>query len=96
MVQPFTNIPLPTDDIFGHVKDLLFALDGMNHILGAPEVCTIRLLLHLEKMVFTEAQRPFPSLCLADPSTPLVVLTRSRPAAAIALMVLPPVTSLAM
>jgi len=79
MVQPFTNIPLPTDDIFGHVKDLLFDLDGMKNILGDPKVCTVRLVLNLEKMVVKEAQRAFTYLCLYDYLTDLVVVNRVLP-----------------
>ncbi len=79
MVQPFTNIPLPTDDIFGHVKDLLFDLDGMKNILGDPKVCTIRLVLNLEKMVVKEAQRAFTYLCLYDYLTDLVIVNRVLP-----------------
>ncbi|MDQ6856586.1 MAG: TRC40/GET3/ArsA family transport-energizing ATPase, partial [Candidatus Dormibacteraeota bacterium] len=79
MVQPFTSIPLPTDDIFGHVKDLLFDLDGMKNILGDPKVCTIRLVLNLEKMVVKEAQRAFTYLCLYDYLTDLVVVNRVLP-----------------
>jgi arsenite-transporting ATPase len=79
MVQPFTSIPLPTDDIFGHIKDLLFDLDGMKNILGDPKVCTIRLVLNLEKMVVKEAQRAFTYLCLYDYLTDLVVVNRVLP-----------------
>ncbi|MDQ6847194.1 MAG: ArsA family ATPase [Candidatus Dormibacteraeota bacterium] len=79
MVQPFTSIPLPTDDIFGHVKDLLFDLDSMKNILGDPKVCTIRLVLNLEKMVVKEAQRAFTYLCLYDYLTDLVVVNRVLP-----------------
>jgi len=79
VVQPFTNIPLPTDDIFGHVKDLLFDLDGMKNILGDPKVCTVRLVLNLEKMVVKEAQRAFTYLCLYDYLTDLVVVNRVLP-----------------
>ena len=79
VVQPFTNIPLPTDDIFGHVKDLLFDLDGMKNILGDPKVCTVRLVLNLEKMVVKEAQRAFTYLNLYDYLTDLVVVNRILP-----------------
>lgn len=79
VMQPFTNIPLPTDDIFSHVKDLLFDLDGMKNILGDPRVCTVRLVLNLEKMVVREAQRAFTYLCLYDYLTDLVVVNRVLP-----------------
>ena len=79
LVQPFTSIPLPTDDIFGHVRDLLFDIDGMKNILGDPKVCTVRLVLNLEKMVVKEAQRAYTYLCLYDYLTDLVVVNRVLP-----------------
>jgi arsenite/tail-anchored protein-transporting ATPase len=79
MVQPFISIPLPGDDIFGHVKDLLLDLEGMKKILGDPKVCTVRLVLNLEKMVVKEAQRAFTYLSLYDYLTDLVVVNRVLP-----------------
>ena len=32
VVQPFISIPLPSDEIFGHVKDLLLDLEGMTEV----------------------------------------------------------------
>ena len=79
MVQPFTKIPLPTDDFFGHVKDLLLDLDAMKQILGDPKVCTVRIVLNLEKMVVKEAQRAFTYLSLYDYLTDLIVVNRVLP-----------------
>ncbi len=79
MVQPFISIPLPGDDIFGHVKDLLLDLEGMKKILGDPKVCTVRLVLNLEKMVVKEAQRAFTYLSLYDYLTDMVVVNRVLP-----------------
>lgn len=79
MVQPFTKIPLPSDDFFGHVKDLLVDLDGMKRILGDPKVCTVRIVLNLEKMVVKEAQRAFTYLSLYDYLTDLIVVNRVLP-----------------
>jgi len=79
MVQPFISIPLPGDEIFGHVKDLLLDLEGMKKILGDPKVCTVRLVLNLEKMVVKEAQRAFTYLSLYDYLTDLVVVNRVLP-----------------
>ena len=42
VMQPFISIPLPSDDIFSNVKDLLLDLEGMKKILGDPKVCTTR------------------------------------------------------
>ena len=74
-----TSMPLPTDDLFDHVRDLLMDLDGMKQILGDPKVCTVRLVLNLEKMVVKEAQRAFTYLSLYDYLTDLVVVNRVLP-----------------
>jgi arsenite/tail-anchored protein-transporting ATPase len=79
MVQPFVNIPLPSDDIFGSVKDLLLDLEGMKKVLADPKNCTVRLVLNLEKMVVKEAQRAFTYLSLYDYLTDLVVVNRVLP-----------------
>ena len=79
MVQPFTKIPLPNDEFFGHVKDLLVDLDSMKRILGDPKVCTVRIVLNLEKMVVKEAQRAFTYLSLYDYLTDLIVVNRVLP-----------------
>ena len=80
VVQPFVSIPLPPDDIFGHVRKLLLDLESMKSILGDPRTCTVRLVLNLEKMVLKEAQRAFTYLSLYDYLTDLVVVNRVLPA----------------
>ncbi|HYA00026.1 MAG TPA: ArsA family ATPase [Candidatus Binatia bacterium] len=79
VVQPFVNIPLPADDIFGHVSRLLLDLESMKQILNDPATCTVRLVLNLEKMVLKEAQRAFTYLSLYDYLTDLVVVNRVLP-----------------
>jgi arsenite-transporting ATPase len=79
MVQPFVNIPLPSDEIFGSIKDLLLDLEGMKKVLADPRSCTVRLVLNLEKMVVKEAQRAFTYLSLYDYLTDLVVVNRVLP-----------------
>jgi arsenite-transporting ATPase len=79
MVQPFISIPLPGDDIFGHVKDLLLDLESMKKILGDPKICTARIVLNLEKMVVKEAQRAFTYLSLYDYLTDMVIVNRILP-----------------
>jgi arsenite-transporting ATPase len=79
VMQPFINIPLPSDEIFSNVKDLLVDLEGMKKILGDPKVCTTRIVLNLEKMVVKEAQRAFTYLSLYDYLTDLVVVNRVLP-----------------
>ena len=79
MVQPFVNIPLPGDDIFGSIKELLLDLEGMKKVLADPKTCTVRLVLNLEKMVVKEAQRAFTYLSLYDYLIDLVVVNRVLP-----------------
>ena len=79
VMQPFISIPLPSDEIFSNVKDLLIDLEGMKKILGDPKVCTTRIVLNLEKMVVKEAQRAFTYLSLYDYLTDLVVVNRVLP-----------------
>lgn len=79
MVQPFISIPLPGDDIFGSIKDLLLDLESMKKVLGDPRTCTVRIVLNLEKMVVKEAQRAFTYLSLYDYLTDLVVVNRELP-----------------
>jgi arsenite/tail-anchored protein-transporting ATPase len=79
MVQPFISIPLPGDEIFGSVKELLLDLESMKRVLGDPKTCTVRIVLNLEKMVIKEAQRAFTYLSLYDYLTDLVVVNRVLP-----------------
>jgi arsenite-transporting ATPase len=79
VVQPFITIPLPGDEIFGSIKDLLVDLDAMKKVLGDPRVATVRIVLNLEKMVIKEAQRAFTYLSLYDYLTDLVVVNRELP-----------------
>jgi arsenite-transporting ATPase len=79
VVQPFISIPLPGDDIFGSIKDLLLDLEGMKKVLGDPKVCTVRIVLNLEKMVVKEAQRAFTYLSLYDYLTDMVIVNRELP-----------------
>ncbi|MDB5114185.1 MAG: hypothetical protein JWL78_1255 [Chloroflexi bacterium] len=79
MVQPFISIPLPGDEIFSSIKDVLLDLEAMKGVLGDPRVCTVRIVLNLEKMVIKEAQRAFTYLSLYDYLTDLVVVNRVLP-----------------
>ena len=79
VLKPLTDIPLPTDDLFGHIKDLLMDIDEMKQILGDPKTCTVRLVLNLEKMVVKEAQRAYTYLSLYDYLTDLVIVNRELP-----------------
>ncbi len=79
VIQPLFAIPLPGDEIYGDLENLLVDLDAMKHIIGDPKNCTVRIVLNLEKMVIKEAQRAFTYLSLYDYLTDLVVVNRVLP-----------------
>ena len=80
VLQPLMDIPLPTDDVYASIKDLLLDLEGMKKILVAPKVTSMRLVLNLEKMVVKEAKRAFTYLSLFGYVTDAVVVNRTLPA----------------
>ena len=79
VLQPLMDIPLPSDEVFASVKDLLLDLEGMKQILTDPEITTVRLVLNLEKMVIKEAKRAFTYLNLFGYVTDAVVVNRILP-----------------
>ena len=78
-LKRMTDIPLPSDDIFASVKDLLMDLDGTRTILADPKTTSIRLVMNLEKMVIKEAQRAYTYLNLYDYQTDAVIVNRVIP-----------------
>jgi arsenite/tail-anchored protein-transporting ATPase len=79
VLQPLMDIPLPSDEIFTSLKDLLLDLDGMRRVLTDPEITTVRIVLNLEKMVVKEAKRAFSYLSLFGYMTDAVVVNRLLP-----------------
>ncbi len=79
VVQPFVGIPLPTDDVFTAVKDLILKVDEMRGLLADPEISSIRLVLNLEKMVIKETQRAYTYFSLFGYATDAVIVNRSLP-----------------
>jgi len=75
------SLPIPEDEVFDAVKDLIQRLIRMRAILTSPEECSVRLVLNPEKMVIKEAQRTFTYLNLYGYCTDLVVENRVLPAA---------------
>jgi arsenite/tail-anchored protein-transporting ATPase len=82
ILQPMMDIPLPKDEIFASIKDLLLDLDGTRNILADPKTTSVRLVLNLEKMVIKEAQRAYTYLNLYDYQTDAVIVNRFLPAPA--------------
>ena len=79
VLQPLMDIPLPSDEVFASLKDLLLDLDGMRKVLTDPAVTTVRIVLNLEKMVIKEAKRAFSYLSLFGYVTDAVVVNRLLP-----------------
>jgi arsenite/tail-anchored protein-transporting ATPase len=57
VAQRMTDMPLPSDAVFGAVKALYQQMEGMGPLLRAPKTSSIRLVLNPEKMVIKESQR---------------------------------------
>ncbi len=79
VLQPLMDIPLPKDEIFASLKDLLTDLEGMRNVLTDPTITTVRIVLNLEKMVVKEAKRAFSYLSLFGYVTDAVVVNRKLP-----------------
>src|SRR3979490_2642199 len=79
VLQPLMNVPLPSDEVFASIKDLLLDIEGMKKVLVDPKVSSVRLVLNLEKMVIKEAKRAFTYLSLFGYVTDAVVVNRTLP-----------------
>ena len=79
VLQPLVDIPLPSDEVFASVKDLLLDLEGMKKVLTDSQVTSMRLVLNLEKMVVKEAKRAFTYLSLFGYVTDAVIVNRLLP-----------------
>jgi arsenite-transporting ATPase len=60
LVRALTDAPMPPDNVFGSVLDLVRRLDQLHHTLVHPQLTSIRLV----KMVVAEAQRTYTYLSL--------------------------------
>ena len=79
VLQPLMDMPLPKDEIFASLKDLLLDLGGMRKVLTDPAITTVRIVLNLEKMVVKEAKRAFSYLSLFGYVTDAVIVNRLLP-----------------
>ena len=79
VLQPMMNMPLPSDEVYASLKDLLMDLDGMRKVLTDPEMTTVRIVLNLEKMVVKEAKRAYTYLSLFGYVTDAVIVNRLLP-----------------
>jgi arsenite-transporting ATPase len=74
------RIPLPSDEVYASLKDLLLDLGGMRKVLTDPAITTVRIVLNLEKMVVKEAKRAYSYLSLFGYVTDAVIVNRLLPA----------------
>jgi len=79
VLQPMMGMPLPSDEVYASLKDLLMDLDGMRKVLTDPETTTVRIVLNLEKMVVKEAKRAYTYLSLFGYVTDAVIVNRLLP-----------------
>jgi arsenite-transporting ATPase len=80
MIKRMVEVPLPDEDLFQSVEDLVMQLHRVSTLLGDPATSSMRLVLNPEKMVVKEAQRALTYLSLYGYATDLVVCNRMIPA----------------
>lgn len=78
VLQPMIDVPLPGDDVFASLKELLLDLEGMKRILTGDQ-SSVRIVLNLEKMVIKEAKRAFTYLNLFGYVVDGVIVNRVLP-----------------
>lgn len=79
IAKRFTDIPIPDDDVFESIAELVTYLERMADLLGDPEISSMRVVLNPEKMVVKEAQRAYTYLNLYGYSVDAVVCNRVFP-----------------
>ncbi len=57
VVQPFTELPLPQDNVFAAVEVLFHRVEAMKAVLSDPKRSSLRLVLNPEKIIIKESQR---------------------------------------
>ena len=80
ILRAVTDLPIPDDELFDTIADLITQLTRMHDILSDPQKASIRLVLNPEKMVIKEAQRTFAYLNLYGYLTDAVISNRLIPA----------------
>src|SRR5947209_807135 len=79
MLQRVIDVPLPSDDVYVSLRQLLLDLEGMKELLTDTSVTTVRIVLNLEKMVVKEAKRAYTYLSLFGYLTDAVIVNRILP-----------------
>jgi arsenite-transporting ATPase len=79
VVKRMTDMPLPGDDIFESIEELVGYLERMSQLLSDGNISSMRVVLNPEKMVVKEAQRAYTYLNLYGYSVDAVVCNRVFP-----------------
>ncbi len=79
LLRTITDLPVPDDEVFATIKDLILQLDRMHQLLADTQKSSVRLVLNPEKMVIKEAQRTFTYINLYGYSCDLVISNRVLP-----------------
>jgi arsenite-transporting ATPase len=74
-----TDLPLPSDDVFGAIKELYSQMQRTGPILQDPSRSSIRIVLNPEKMVINESQRLYTYLNLFGFPVDAIVANRVLP-----------------
>jgi arsenite-transporting ATPase len=64
VVRRFSDMPMPDEDVFDSIEELVSYLERMSNLLTDPSVSSMRVVLNPEKMVVKEAQRAYTYLNL--------------------------------
>ncbi len=83
-VRPIANrvapFELPTDSYFINIRELFEKLDGIDEIMGDPQITSVRLVTNPEKMVLRETQRAFVYFSLHGLTVDSIIVNRVLPA----------------
>jgi arsenite-transporting ATPase len=79
VAQRVTDMPLPSDAVFGAVKELYDHMCRMGPLLQDPKRSSIRIVLNPEKMVINESQRLYTYLSLFGFPVDAIVANRVLP-----------------
>jgi arsenite/tail-anchored protein-transporting ATPase len=79
LMRRMTDMPMPEDDLFESIEELVGYLARMNELLSDPAISSMRLVLNPEKMVIKEAQRAYTYLNLYGYAVDAVICNRVFP-----------------
>jgi arsenite-transporting ATPase len=83
-VRPIANrvapFELPADSYFVNIRELFEKLDGIDEIMGNPQITSVRLVTNPEKMVLRETQRAFVYFSLHGLTVDSIIVNRVLPA----------------